>query len=125
MQPDSEKDPAVLLPYLLGRRLRAEEVYEAFGLKKSTYYENLAKGTLTTADRLIAVARHFGLNPVNLLIYYGHITRENLFTATVEVVQSAEEVAELGKSLATSGRRGLLDRLINVELARQPGINPL
>jgi hypothetical protein len=125
MQPDSEKDPAVLLPYLLGRRLRAEEVYEAFGLKRSTYYENLAKGTLTTADRLIAAAKHFGLNPVNLLISYNHITMENVVTATAEVIQSAEEAGALGKSLATQGRRRILDRLLDMDLVRQPGVNPL
>jgi hypothetical protein len=125
MQPDSEKDPAVLLPYLLGRRLRAEEVYEAFGLKKSTYYENLAKGTLTTADRLIAVARYFDINPVSLLVRYGHITMENVVAETAEVIKHAEEAGTLGKSLTMRGRRGILDRLLDVELGRQPGVTPL
>lgn len=36
---DREKDPAVVLPYLVGRSLAATEVYEAFGYRKSAYYK--------------------------------------------------------------------------------------
>jgi hypothetical protein len=123
--PDSEKDPAVELPPLVGRKLRAEEVYEAFGLKKSGYYEQLARGTLASPDRLLSVARYFGLNYVNLLILFDHITMKDVAAVAAEAVQSAQEVEELGKSLAERGRGRILDRLLELELARQPGVNPL
>ena len=94
MQPnDSEKDPAVVLPYILGKKLGAEDLYAAFGLTKSTYYDNLAKGTLTTADRLIGAARHFGINPVDLLLRYGHITEDEVIgevTANLEKSKARE-----------------------------------
>ncbi|WP_231994102.1 hypothetical protein [Mycobacterium sp. 852002-50816_SCH5313054-b] len=32
---DRDKDPTVVLPYLVGRPLAATEVYEAFGYRKS------------------------------------------------------------------------------------------
>jgi hypothetical protein len=96
VQPDdSDKDPAVVLPYILGRKLGADDLYAAFGLTKSSYYDHLAKGTLTTADRLIRAARHFGINPLGLLLRYGHVTED-------EVI--AEVAANLGKSQARERR---------------------
>jgi len=40
---DRDKDPAVVLPYLVGRSLAATEVYEAFGYRKSAYYRRRAR----------------------------------------------------------------------------------
>jgi hypothetical protein len=54
------------------------EVYEAFGIPRATYYDHLAKGRLTSADNLIHAARHFGINPVDLLMRYGHLTVEEV-----------------------------------------------
>src|SRR5690625_808935 len=71
---DREKDPSVVLPYLVGRPLPATEVYEAFGYRKSAYYKAAHEGRLITADNLIRVAAHFGLNAVDLLVRYGLIT---------------------------------------------------
>lgn len=73
---DRQKDPSVVLPYLVGRPLPATEVYEAFGYRKSAYYKAAHEGRLITADNLIRVARHFGLNAVDLLVRYGLITHE-------------------------------------------------
>lgn len=73
---DRLKDPAVVLPYLVGRQLPATEVYEAFGYRKSAYYKAAHEGRLITADNLIRVADHFGLNPVDLLVRYGLISRD-------------------------------------------------
>ena len=70
------KDPSGVLPYLVGRQLPATEVYEAFGYRKSAYYKAAHEGRLITADNLIRVAEHFGLNPVDLLVRYGLITRD-------------------------------------------------
>jgi hypothetical protein len=81
---DREKDPAVVLPYLVGRPLAATEVYKAFGYRKSTYYKAAHERRLITADNLIKVAKYFGLNPVDLQIRFGLIQPE----AIVEYVES-------------------------------------
>ncbi len=82
---DRDKDPAVVLPYLVGRSLAATEVYEAFGYRKSAYYKAAREGRLITADNLIRVAKYFGLNPVDLQVRYGLIPPE----AVAEYVESA------------------------------------
>ena len=73
---DRDKDPSVVLPYLIGRPLPATEVYEAFGYRKSAYYKAAHEGRLITADNLIRVAAYFGLNPVDLQVRYGLISSE-------------------------------------------------
>ena len=70
---DREKDPAVVLPYLVGRPLAATEVCEAFGYHKSAYYKAAREGRLVTADNLIRAAKYFGLNPVDLQVRFGLI----------------------------------------------------
>lgn len=73
---DRDKDPSVVLPYLIGRPLPATEVYEAFGYRKSAYYKAAHEGRLITADNLLRVAKHFGLNAVDLLVRYGLISSD-------------------------------------------------
>jgi plasmid maintenance system antidote protein VapI len=75
---DSAKDPAVVLPYLVGRPLAATEVYEAFGYRKSAYYKAAHEGRLITADNLIRAAKYFGLNPIDLQVRYGLIEPESV-----------------------------------------------
>lgn len=75
---DSAKDPAIVLPYLVGRPLAATEVYEAFGYRKSAYYKAAREGRLVTADNLIKAAKYFGLNPVELQVRYGLIEPESV-----------------------------------------------
>ncbi len=89
---DRDKDPAVVLPYLVGRSLAATEVYEAFGYRKSAYYKAAREGRLITADNLIRVATYFGLNPVDLQVRYGLIPPE----AVTEYVESAPQSVQLG-----------------------------
>jgi hypothetical protein len=48
---DRDKDPAVVLPYLVGRPLAATEVYEAFGYRKSAYYKAAREGRLVSAGQ--------------------------------------------------------------------------
>lgn len=88
---DRDKDPAVVLPYLVGRPLAATEVYEAFGYRKSAYYKAAREGRLISADNLIKVARYFGLNPVDLQVRYGLIEPE----AVTEYVQSDPDLPRL------------------------------
>jgi hypothetical protein len=70
---DCEKDPGVVLPYLVGRPLAATEVYEAFGYRKSAYYKAVREGRLVTADNLIRAAKYLKLNPIDLLVRFGLI----------------------------------------------------
>ena len=84
---DREKDPAVVLPYLVGRPLAATEVYEAFGYRKSAYYKAAREGRLMTADNLIRAAKYFGLNPVDLQVRFGLIQPE----AVTEYVESTPD----------------------------------
>jgi hypothetical protein len=88
---DRDKDPAVVLPYLVGRSLPATEVYEAFGYRKSAYYKAVREGRLVSADNLIRVAAYFGLNPVDLLVRFGLISRE----AVTEYLDSARATPRL------------------------------
>ncbi|MCV7384630.1 hypothetical protein [Mycolicibacter longobardus] len=90
---DRQKDPSVVLPYLVGRPLPATEVYEAFGYRKSAYYKAAHEGRLITADNLIRVAKHFGLNAVDLLVRYGLITLE----AVQSYMESEEPKSTLPK----------------------------
>jgi hypothetical protein len=73
MTGDAEKDLALVLSYLTGRRLTLEEVLAAVEMSRSTYYDRQGKGTLTTTDTLLTAARNLGLNPVDLLVRYGRI----------------------------------------------------
>lgn len=90
---DREKDPSVVLPYLIGRPLPATEVYEAFGYRKSAYYKAAHEGRLITADNLLRVARHFGLNAVDLLVRYGLISSD----AVTSYMDSAQSKVPLPK----------------------------
>ncbi len=75
---DCDKDPAVVLPYLVGRPLAATEVYEAFGYRKSAYYKAVREGRLVSADNLIRASKYLGLNPIDLLIRFGLIEPESV-----------------------------------------------
>lgn len=89
---DRDKDPAVVLPYLVGRPLAATEVYAAFGYRKSSYYKAVREGRLITADNLIKAAKFFGLNAIDLLVRYGLIEAETV----TEYVQSEFGRPKLG-----------------------------
>lgn len=88
---DCAKDPAVVLPYLVGRPLAATEVYEALGYRRSAYYKAAREGRLVTADNLIRAADHFGLNPLDLLVRFGLIGLE----AVGEYVTSMPDMPKL------------------------------
>ena len=88
---DRDKDPAVVLPYLVGRPLGATEVYEAFGYRKSAYYKAAHEGRLVSADNLIRVAEYFGLNAVDLLVRFGLLQIDTV----TEYVESASPTPRL------------------------------
>ncbi len=85
---DSRKDLAAVLSYMAGRTLSKEEIWKAMGLPRSTYYDQLEKGTLITADNLRRAAASLGINRAELLTRYRLIDPE-------EVASLAEEIAGL------------------------------
>jgi plasmid maintenance system antidote protein VapI len=73
---DVDRDPAVVIMYLVGRRLSSTEIYEAFGLSRSGYTKAWHEGRLITADNVIRVAKHFDLNPIALLTRFNLVAAE-------------------------------------------------
>ncbi|MFY9922162.1 MAG: hypothetical protein WAL26_27820, partial [Mycobacterium sp.] len=63
---DTGKDLAAVLSYLAGRTLSKEEIWTALEIPRSTYYDQLEKGTLVTADNLSKVAANLGINRAEL-----------------------------------------------------------
>jgi hypothetical protein len=82
---DTRKDLATVLSYLAGRPLSREEIWTAMELPRSTYYDQLDKGTLITADTLCTAARNLGINRAELLTRYRFIDPE-------EIAELAEEI---------------------------------
>ncbi len=101
---DSHKDLATVLSYMAGRTLSKEEIWKAMGLPRSTYYDQLEKGTLITADNLRRAAANLGINRAELLTRYRLIDPE-------EVAKLAEEIAGLRHPLPSPpSRTGVLTR---------------
>jgi hypothetical protein len=73
---DVDRDPAVVIMYLVGRRLSSAEIYQAFGLSRSGYTKAWHEGRLVTADNVIRVAKHFDLNPIGLLTRFNLVAAE-------------------------------------------------
>lgn len=75
---DRQRELSTVLSYLVGRPLRAVELAKALEVSRSSYYAARDEGRLVTADNLIRVADAFGLNPVDLLVRYGLVSRESV-----------------------------------------------
>jgi transcriptional regulator with XRE-family HTH domain len=71
---DRERELHRLLQYLLDRDLTQRQLIEALGISRSTYNDQRRENRLANAENLINAAQHFGLNPVELLCRYGHVT---------------------------------------------------
>ncbi|WP_231644597.1 helix-turn-helix transcriptional regulator [Mycolicibacterium baixiangningiae] len=70
---EARKDLALVLSYLTGRKLTLDEVLAAVEMSRSTFYYRQSKGTLTKTDTVLTAARNLGLNPVGVLVRFGHI----------------------------------------------------
>ena len=70
---------------MAGRTLSKEEIWRAMELPRSTYYDQLEKGTLITADNLRRAAANLGINRAELLTRYRLID-------PLEVTSLAEEI---------------------------------
>ena len=85
---DSGKELATVLSYLAGRSLSREEIWTAMELPRSTYYDQLDKGTLITADNLRVAAANLGINRAELLTRYRFIDPDEV-TALAEEIRGA------------------------------------
>jgi hypothetical protein len=74
----ARNDFSVLLSHLTGRKLGLDDVLAAVEMSRSTFYDRQAKGTLTSTDTLLTAARNLGLNPIDLLVRYGHIAASDV-----------------------------------------------
>ncbi|ALF00346.1 immunity repressor [Mycobacterium phage Archie] len=75
---DEDNDLIVVVSYLLKRQVRMQEALSALGISRSTYYEQRDKGVLNSIPNLMAVAEHFNLDKVDLLVRFGHISKTDL-----------------------------------------------
>jgi hypothetical protein len=87
---DSGKELATVLSYLTGRSLSREEIWTAMELPRSTYYDQLDKGTLITADNLRIAAANLGINRAELLTRYRFIAPEEVTALADEIRGSAQ-----------------------------------
>ncbi|QFG10270.1 transcriptional repressor [Mycobacterium phage DyoEdafos] len=77
---DEDNDLIVVISYLLKRQVRMQEALGALGMSRSTYYEQRDKGVLNSIPNLMALADHFGLDKVDLLVRFGHLDKTDLLT---------------------------------------------
>ena len=96
---DSGKELATVLSYLAGRSLSREEIWTAMELPRSTYYDQLDKGTLITADNLRVAAANLGINRAELLTRYRFIDPEEI-TALAEEIRGGIPVSQASGSVA-------------------------
>ena len=89
---DSQKDLGAVLSYMTGRTLSKEEIWRALELPRSTYYDQLEKGTLITADNLRKAAMNLGINKVELLVRYRFIDPEEIRSLAEEIGRSSKVV---------------------------------
>jgi hypothetical protein len=82
---DSGKELATVLSYLTGRSLSREEIWTAMELPRSTYYDQLDKGTLITADNLRVAAGNLGINRAELLTRYRFIDPDEITALAEEI----------------------------------------
>ncbi len=100
---DTGKDLGAVLSYLTGRSLSREEIWTAMELPRSTYYDQLEKGTLISADNLRRVAANLGINRAELLTRYRFIEPDEVLSLAAEITGG---VAGAGASAVMTSRTG-------------------
>jgi hypothetical protein len=98
---DSQKDLATVLSYMAGRTLSKEEIWKAMELPRSTFYDQVEKGTLINADNLRRAATNLGINRAELLTRYRLIDPE-------EVTSLAEDIGGPHPLLYPPSRTGVI-----------------
>jgi hypothetical protein len=124
---DTRKDLATVLSYLAGRPLSREEIWTAMELPRSTYYDQLDKGTLVTADNLCTAARNLGINRAELLTRYRFIDPEEI-AALAEEIRGHSHLAHLADpapTLTGVAVQTVRKRPIMADLRLRPDAPPL
>lgn len=80
------RDLDLVLSYLTGRRLTGRDIYTALGMPKATYFAQRDRGRLHQPENLLKLARAFGVNPVDLLVEYGHLTAGDVASYRADAV---------------------------------------
>jgi hypothetical protein len=116
---DTGKDLGAVLSYLMGRTLTKEEIWTALELPRSTYYDQLDKGTLISADNLSKAGANLGINRAELLTRYRFIDPD-------EVALLAEAIG--GRGVVPSPTATMVTAPEQTELSesrRRPDAPPL
>lgn len=71
-------DLDAVLSHLTGRHLTVKDIQHGLGMAKGTYYAQKEEGRLTQPVNLLKLARAFGVNPLELLVHYGHIGADDI-----------------------------------------------
>jgi hypothetical protein len=121
---DTCKDLATVLSYLAGRSLSREEIWTAMELARSTYYDQLDKGTLITADNLCTAARNLGINRAELLTRYRFLDPEEI-ASMVEEIRGHSHLAHPAPALTDVEVKTLRKRPTIAELRPRPDAPPL
>jgi len=121
---DTRKDLATVLSYLAGRSLSREEIWTAMGLARSTYYDQLDKGTLITADNLCTAARNLGINRAELLTRYRFLDPEEIASMVAEI-RGHSHLAHPAPALTDVEVKTLRKRPTIAELRPRPDAPPL
>jgi hypothetical protein len=103
---DSGKELATVLSYLTGRSLSREEIWTAMELPRSTYYDQLDKGTLITADNLRTAAANLGINRAELLTRYRFIDPEEVTSLAEEIRGGAQPPSALANANVKAPKKG-------------------
>jgi hypothetical protein len=77
-------DLAEVLSSLTGRRVRIGEIIAALNVGRSTYYEQRDEGRLISADNLLRLAAELEVNPVELLLRCGLLSRQAVAECSAE-----------------------------------------
>lgn len=89
--------------HFLGHTPAVTEMRKAIGLSRGGYDTARAENRLIDADRIIAAARYFKLNPVEFLAYFGVVTVRE----AAEFVDARRKAAlEVLEPLADDPQRG-------------------
>jgi hypothetical protein len=102
---DSGKELATVLSYLAGRSLSREEIWTAMELPRSTYYDQLDKGTLITADNLRTAAANLGINRAELLTRYRFIDPEEVIALADEIRGGAQQPPRSANAYAKNAKK--------------------
>ncbi len=74
---------------MTGRRVRIGEIIAALNVGRSTYYEQRDAGRLISADNLLRLAAELKVNPVELLLRCGLVSRRAVAECSAETHRAA------------------------------------